>query len=249
MGEEPTMNDEQLILYYYADGLSRAERRRIEAALAADPVLRRRYEALQRDLDAVEDSPDPAPAHLVRRWQDSIDRAAQRERQPAQRRPWRWHPASVALGGALAAALAIGVGIGLYLADPDAAEGPAAAAPAIADSPRPDPEPGAFSRGLEAHFLQSRQDLDALPVEDSESRRLLILHIVQQNRLFAREAVENASPELARVLRAFEPILVQLAADDLDPEEAQRLQDKLAFELNVMLTKLNRPPSNPSESI
>jgi hypothetical protein len=51
------------------------------------------------------------------------------------------------------------------------------------------------------------------------------------------------------VLRAFEPILVRLAAEDLSPEEAQRLQAQLVFELNVMLTKMNRTPSDRSESI
>jgi hypothetical protein len=78
---------------------------------------------------------------------------------------------------------------------------------------------------------------------------MLILHIVQQNRLFARAATENESPELSRVLRAFEPILVRLADEDLAPEEAQRLQDQLVFELNVMLTKMKQTPSDRTESI
>jgi hypothetical protein len=243
------MNDEQLILYYYADGLSATERRRIEGALAADPALRRRYETLRRDLDGVEDPPVGAPAPAVRRWHDSIDRAARREQSASRWNGWGLHPASFAWGGALAAVLAVGIGIGLYLGQRDDAAPLGAAPPVIADAAPAGVEPGAFARGLEAHFLQSRQELDGLAAEDSEARRLLILHIVQQNRLFAREAVDNQSPELARVLRAFEPILLQLAAADLAPAEAQRLQDKLAFELNVMLTKLNRPPSNRSESI
>ena len=251
------MNDEHLILYYYADGLSRAERRRIEAALAADPGLRRRYEALRRELDGIDDTPAPAPEHAVRRWHDSIDRAAQREGPAAGRTPWGLHPASFALGGALAAALALGIGIGVYFADRDEGVRPAAGSPQVVDvTPSADlpadpfeARPDAFSRGLEAHFLQSRQDLDALPAEDSEARRQLILHIVRQNRLFAREAADSQSPELARVLRAFEPVLLRLAAEDLAPADAQRLQDKLAFELNVMLTKMSRPPSNRSESI
>jgi len=243
------MNDEQLILYYYADGLSRAERRRIEAELAADPALRRRYEALRRDLDAIEDPPAPAPAHLVRRWQDSIDRAARREQQPARPAPWRLHPASFALGGALAGALALGIGIGLFVADRDDVTAPVAVPPVAVEPAGPVSGPDAFFRGLEVHFQQSRQDLDELPVEDDAARRQLILHIVRQNRLFAREALDSQSPELARVLRAFEPVLLELAADDLAPADARRLQDKLAFELNVMLTKMNRPPSNRSESI
>ena len=69
------------------------------------------------------------------------------------------------------------------------------------------------------------------------------MQIVQQNRLFARVAKQNDSQDLARVLRAFEPILVQLAAADISNDEAARLQSQLAFELNIVLTKLSRQVS------
>lgn len=247
------MNDEQLILYYYADGLSNAERRRIAAALAADPVLQSRFDALRRELDGLGEASVGAhvrtPEHLVARWHDSIDRAAQLERQ-AERGPARvLHLASFGWGAAVTAALALGIGIGVYLTsrnDPDLSVNPL---PAIVEVAPSAPAADAFTRGLQAHFRDSRQNIGGLPVEDSAARRTLILHIVQQNRLFARAATESQSPELARVLRAFEPILVRLAAENLAPEEAQRLQAQLMFELNVMLTKLNRPPSDRSESI
>lgn len=247
------MNDEQLILYYYADGLSNAERRRIEAALAADPALQSRYDALRRELDALGDAPVGAdvraPEHLVTRWHASIDRAAQLERQ-ALRKPARvLHLASFGWGAAVTAALALGIGIGVYLSSRNEAERSVNPLPAIVEVAPSAAEADAFTRGLQAHFRESRQNIGGLPVEDGEARRTLILHIVQQNRLFAREATEKQSPGLARVLRAFEPILVRLAAEDLDPEEAQSLQAQLMFELNVMLTKMNRPPSDRSESI
>jgi hypothetical protein len=246
------MNDEHLILYYYADGLSKAERRRIGAALAADPALQSRYDALRRELDGLVNGPADAPAapeHLVARWHDSIDRAARLER-PELRRPAKiLHLASFGWGAAVAAALALGIGIGVYLPGRDDADPSAAPLPAIVEVAPSVTAGDAFTRGLRAHFQESRQNIGGLPVEDLEARRLLILHIVQQNRLFARAATENRSPELSRVLRAFEPILVRLADEDLAPEEAQRLQDQLLFELNVMLTKMNRPPSDRSESI
>lgn len=247
------MNDEQLILYYYADGLSTAERRQIEAALAADPTLQRRYDALRRELDGFGDAPLStqfrAPEHLVARWHASIDRASQLERK-AERRPARaLHFASFGWGAAVTAALALGIGIGMYLSSRNDADLSVNPLPAIVEVAPSAAAADAFTRGLQAHFRDSRQNIGGLPVEDTESRRMLILHIVQQNRLFAREATENQSPELARVLRAFEPILVRLAAEDLAPEEAQRLQAQLVFELNVMLTKMNRTPSDRSESI
>ena len=57
------------------------------------------------------------------------------------------------------------------------------------------------------------------------------------------------SPPLANL----EPILVRLAANDIDPAEAEALCTKLSFELNVMLTKLSLEtsdmPENTDESI
>jgi DNA-binding FadR family transcriptional regulator len=94
------------------------------------------------------------------------------------------------------------------------------------------------------HLQESRQELAGLPVEASSERAMLITHMIQQNRMFGHAAVENGSQDLARILRAFEPILVQLAADDISPEEAEALQAQLAFELNVVLTKFGRNASD-----
>ena len=74
------------------------------------------------------------------------------------------------------------------------------------------------------------------------------MQIINQNRLFERAAEQNNAADLARVLRAFEPILVQLAKEDLSDAEAQALRAKLAFELNVMLTKLSRDASNETDT-
>jgi hypothetical protein len=79
-------------------------------------------------------------------------------------------------------------------------------------------------------------------------RMMLILRLIDQNRLFEKVAVQNNSPKLARVLRAFEPILVQLASDDIAPEDAEALRAQLAFELNVMLTKLTRDSSDGQQT-
>ena len=67
-------------------------------------------------------------------------------------------------------------------------------------------------------------------------------------RLFEQAAVNNDAQDLARVLRAFEPILLQLAADDVTPEKAEYLRAQLAFELNVMLTKLSHASSNKEQT-
>ena len=75
---------------------------------------------------------------------------------------------------------------------------------------------------------------------------MLILRIIEQNRLFESAANNSNSLKLARVLRAFEPVLLRLAADDLAPADAEALRAQLAFELNVVLTKLAAESSDDS---
>ncbi len=242
------MNDDTLTLYYYKDGLSDAERREVEAALERDELLRKRYEALCADLDGLADAETVrAPADMKERWHDSIERAARIERGREPTRERFVHLPSFAWGSAIAATLAIGIAIGFFLAGENGSgpvpdEGVQVVA---ADQPQ---TRNAFSRGLKVHLRDSRLDLANMPA-DNVDRSMLIMHIVQQNRLFERAAQENQSEDLARVLRAFEPVLLRLAADDVTPEEASRLQAQLAFELNVMLTKLERAASNDSSSI
>jgi len=88
-----------------------------------------------------------------------------------------------------------------------------------------------------------------LPAGEAADRRMLIGDIVRQNRLFERAARDNNAEDLARVLRAFEPILQRLAREDLSAEDAAALKAKLTFELNVMLTKISANESDDHESI
>jgi len=243
-----TMTDDDLILYYYQDGLSEAEQLRIRAALEADASLRERYERLCADL-AHFDAPEPvAPrTDMVARWQDSIDRAARFERQAI--RPRRtFHLASFAWGSAVAAALVLA--LGFFLARDRAIEpipngGIVANSGTTVDRPALD----AFERGLEVHLQQSSQKLVDLPTDTDEQRAMLIMRMVQENRSFEAAAERNGAGDLARVLRAFEPILMQLASQDITPAEARALQAQLTFELNVMLTKLGRNTSEGSDPI
>ena len=189
----------------------------------------------------------PAPADMQRRWHDSIDRAAQQE-YSVRRAPTRpFHFTSFFWGAAVTAALVAGIGIGAFFTG-----GPTTIQPNNYDAQNTSTisgaVPGAFTRGLQVHLRDTRQYIAAMPIDTVKDRTLLVLQIIQQNRLFERAAEQNSSDDLARVLRAFEPILLRLAADDIAPADAQALRDQLAFELKVMLTKLERDTSKDTQS-
>ena len=96
---------------------------------------------------------------------------------------------------------------------------------------------------MRVHLRDTQDDIASMPIETAEDRTLLVLQIIQQNRLFEQAAERNDADSLARVLRAFEPILLKLAASDIAPADAAALREQLAFELRVMLTKLERDTS------
>ena len=184
-----------------------------------------------------------APTHVVQQWHNVIDEAAALERGREKKPEPHWHPTSFFWGMAVTAALAIGVGIGFFVSYDDGYTTP----PYVAqNTTQANVIPAAFTRGLQVHFRDSRQQISTL--DQSIDGTMLVLQIIEQNRLFEYAAEENNAPKLARVLRAFEPILLRLAASDIAPEDAAALRAQLAFELNVMLTKLASKSSDETHS-
>jgi hypothetical protein len=244
------MNEDTLTLYYY-DELDEGERKAVAAALADDPELKRQYRELSRQLDGLGNvESHSAPSHVVARWHDVIDRAAQREAQAVPQRR-SFHLGSFFWGSAVVASLAVGVALGDYFTgDRGDPIGPPIEQGYVGTQEAPATDSsGAFARGLLVHFQESRDSLGGLSPDSNGERADLILDIIQQNRLFARMAKQNESDDLARVLRAFEPVLMRLAAEDVTPDEAERLQAQLAFELNIVLTKLSRQVSDDTDAI
>lgn len=183
-----------------------------------------------------------APSHLVQQWHDSIDEAAALERGRVGEPQQSWHPGSFFWGMAVSAAFALGLAISFLLSD----DAPSSVPYVAVNETQPDVIPAAFTRGLQVHLRDSRQQLTNM--DGADDTTLLVLSIIEQNRLFESVANKNNAPKLARVLRAFEPILLQLAATDIAPEDADALRAQLSFELNVMLTKLAREASNETHS-
>ena len=239
------MNDDILTLYFYDDGLSAEERRGVALALQSDAELAERYRRLCDELSALEAPADETlPADLAARFHDTIDRAAnlERGREPAARPSM--HFWSFFWGAAVTAALAVGIGIGVWFGG-DSAQDLTHPTDLFAESTVPS---DAFVRSVQVHFRDSRAGLSDLSDIPAADRMILVAGLIEQNRLYARAAERNDADDLARVLRAFEPILVQLAAEDIAPADADALRAQLAFELDVMLTKLAREPSDQSGS-
>jgi hypothetical protein len=242
------MNDDRLILYYYGNELDDGDTRSVQAALAQDPLLMARYRELERELAAIgagvahNAAAAYLPDDLRQRLHAAVDRAADLE--GGRERPRRPHWSSFLLGAGLTAAIAIGVGLGLRVTSlpPDVSEPIAGTeTAALAGS-------SVFDRAIKVYFRDSRLNVQSLPDSGNGARTAMIMDLVAQNRSFARLAQESDAPDLARVLRAFEPILTRLAAEDISAEESEALRAKLAFELNVMLTRLTREASEYTTS-
>jgi hypothetical protein len=183
------------------------------------------------------------PTHVVQQWHNAIDEAAAIERGRAEQPRERWHPTSFFWGMAVSAAVAFGIAIGVFVSG-DTSDIPP---PYVVENTTPaGAVPVAFTRGLQHHFRNSKEQLANL--DGSEDTAMLVLRLVEQNRLFETAADQNNAPQLARVLRAFEPILLRLAATDIAPEDAEALRAQLSFELNVMLTKLAKESSDETHS-
>jgi len=188
-----------------------------------------------------ENTYSPPPA-TVQRWHDALDAEAAGDKTVTRPDRRSFHPTSFFMGMAIAATLALGIAIGVFVGGEDPAPDVQFAGVDTAMAGVPD----VLSRGLQVHFRDSRSQILSLP--DAQDRTMLVLRIIEQNRMFESAAASGDAPQLARVLRAFEPILLQLAANDLAPADAEALQTQLAFELNVMLTKLSAESSDDSHT-
>jgi hypothetical protein len=228
------ISDDDLLLYYYRE-LEAADRARIGAALAADPTQARRLHALVARLDAVAAIPEvPVPDAVQQRWRAAIDRAATETRAvPVRRRPFaqrRWL--------AVAAAVAAVALVFMFRPSPEQMADPLAQNP-----PTSAPMTSAYENGLKVHLASTEQRLATLSSATAEERARLIDTIIDQNRLYALAAERAGEPQLARVLRAFAPILEDVA--DGRAASADSSLAQLNFELRVMQARLAADGSVP----
>jgi hypothetical protein len=239
------ITDDELLLYYYRDGLDAAERARIGVALSEQPELARRMQALVARLDAAADSPEvPVPAEVQQRWRVALARAAvagEESGSRASRRffDFRWPAAAAAAFAIVALTLIV-----------QAVMRPATEQVAEVVTPANKPaDASAYERGLKVHLANTEQQLAELGDAKPEDRARLVGAIIAQNRIYALAAERAGEPQLARVLRAFSPILETVAkGGDSSAGIAQ-----LNFELRVMQGRLGAGtdslPNNQSTNL
>jgi len=225
------ISDDDLLLYYYRDGLDAAERARIGAALAEQPEVAQRLHRLIARLDAAAAIPEvPVPAETLTRWRAALDQAATNQTAHAPREIRR--PFANARWLATAAVLLVAiVSVFQYTRTPEPGK--------IAEVPAPnatdDNGTSVYERGLKSHLANTEQQLASLESATPEERQRLIETIVEQNRIYALAADRAGEPQLARVLRAFSPVLESMKQEKGDPTASVA---QLAFELRVMQGRL-----------
>jgi hypothetical protein len=239
--------DELLTLYFFNDGLSSTERRALEEAMADDAMLAARYAKISRDLSGIRAGDSPAlPDDMLQRFHETIDRAARAEAMSSTQARSPRPVATFLFGAAAAAAVLVAVFAGLRVGS----DIPSETVPMVVDvTPPIESNPASLKRSLQVYFRSGQQQLGDWPAASDSDRTSMIIALVGQNRRYEKLATQHEAADLARVLRAFEPILLRLAAEDVTAEESQRLRDQLAFELNVMLTKLTHEASEPARPL
>jgi len=239
------ISDDDLLLYHYRDGLEAAERTRIGAALSAQPALAQRLQGLVTRLDAAAALPEvPVPLEVQQRWRAALERAAHADGVSKGAHTPRVSRLSYLRWPAAAAAVAI---VALVLIVPK--QSTKIAAPVTAQTATGTVDPSAYERGLKFHLASTEQRLAGLNSATPEDRARLVATIIEQNRMYALAAERASEPQLARVLRAFAPVLESVAQDGGDSSGSIA---RLSFELRVMQGRLSAdaaPSSTPSTSL
>lgn len=223
------ISDDDLLLYHYRE-LDAADRARIGAALTEQPELARRLHSLVAKLDAAAAVPEvPVPAKIHQRWKAALEREASKVDRSDARTSRR--PRPFGTGQWLVAATVAGLAILTGIQFSRAPVAPQVNVPPVAEAI----DPAAYERGLKWHLASTEQKLAGLGDASPEERSQLLDAISAQNRMYALAADRAGEPQLARVLRAFAPILDSLSQDGGDSSAALA---QLSFELRVMQGRL-----------
>jgi hypothetical protein len=206
----PEISDNELILYFYRDGLDARRIDEIDDALFAVPALRRRYTALQQLLHEIDAAPalTPDPELTERVW-----RRLEAELGPAPRLRWRWpqwQRVRPAFAAAFALVLVLALGVAFFAGRWSA--------------PQESLRSAAAAHVLDAYVAAHLRATDGLLLTASNSdstelrnaNRELAQSLLETNRMYALAAQRSGDTRLADLLRQLEPILIELANQSAD---------------------------------
>ena len=108
-------------------------------------------------------------------------------------------------------------------------------------------EASAYEHGLKWHLASTERRLASLGDATPGERARLVETIIGQNRIYALAAERAGEPQLARVLRAFTPVLESVA--DGRSESTASSVAQLSFELRVMQARLGADAAAPSNTL
>ena len=227
-----TYSDDDLILLFYGEADDPVA---LREALAADPELRARWEALESVLAAVDlPVPERPEGYGAQVWA--------RLRPRLERKPPFWSGIfTPRLGWATAALLlVIGFVAGRYF--------PGWQQPRIL----PEPARDRILAGAVADHLESSERLlvevaNAGESPDLSAERAWAQDLLEANRLYRQSARHGGRKRLATLLDELEPFLLELAhaPDETSPEEMQALRDRieeqaLLFKVRILGERLER---------
>jgi len=246
------IDDRELLLFHYRDGLSSRRIRRIERRLEQDPALRLRLQQLEGDLGALRPATSTAPATAHGRWRAALaDAIAKHDHVGGSGRgflpaTWQRLQASRPLFVPVLAAvvlLSVGMYIGTRLPSPPVPARFSEVATDSGVSPAP-----ATVNVMRTYLVETQRRLLKLDDLDSAGRAEVLAEIRQRNALYVKAAERADWPELARVLRAFDLALISLQ-DGAGSGDADRdMRRQLEFELNVLQTRIARRASKLAHS-
>jgi hypothetical protein len=234
-------SDDDLVLFFYGEADDPVA---IREALAADPELRARYEALERVLAAVDlpvpERPASYGARVWARLRPELER-------PAQPSSWKLlgGPRLAWAGAAAVLLLAVGFLAG-RLWPPR--EGPAVAR-ALPETARDRILAGEVAGHLESSERLLVELANAEPGEpaDLSAERAWAQDLLEANRLYRQSARHGGRKRLAALLDELEPFLLELAhaPDETSPEELEALRGRieeqaLLFKVRILGERLEQ---------
>ena len=235
--EQSQISDEQLLCYYWNDGLTAPEFCQISNRLLQEPTLATRYAALQAELNLLKQADEHAlsDAAALRIRRALAARAAGPK--PSALAHWQW---AAPLMAASVMAIWLALKPAARLAQDTEVTGIVITQPSVSA-----PEDQVL-RALQVHLSDSQLLLENFNPDDAESSDLLN-EIIAQNQSFERRAKSQGQGDLARVLRAMEPVLRALA-NERSIDTRENLLEQFEFEAKSLQTKLLTRPSKQAST-